>query len=467
MSGSPLIFIAHVDELMERFDPRYVAFCRRAAEFRYPLVRLSKLLSAPPEYGAGEAGVPRIDIRQPRYIRITDVNDDGELLPGLGATAETVEDRYILHDGDLLFARSGATVGKCYLHESEKVGYPCFYAGYMIRFRLGARVLPNYVFAFTQTPYYRDWVAAIQRSAAQPNINAQEYSSLQIPVPPLDVQKQIVAELDAAYEAKRNADEKASRLLASIDEVIFSELGIPPLPPQDTSLRARMFIVPARKLVHRRLDASFYKQDYISFDRILSESPNKVGAVSEFEIDVFQGVGRNLNEKDGIHLLKVKNIQKDGTIDYEDVEPVSNVPSSKRLVKGDIIAPFIGAAILNFKFGLFNGGKDGKYAVDNNTGVFRILSNDLSSEYLWLYFQSALTRIQLERLVGGGGVPYLGTDNARQIKVVVPSISVQLRIIKKVTAIREEAKRLKTDAAEALVAAKSRLENQLLCSGSS
>ena len=82
---SPKIFFAHLREMTERFDPRYVAFRRRTAEFRYPMVRLSELLSALPEYGAGEAGIERTNIKQPRYIRITDINDDGELSPELGA----------------------------------------------------------------------------------------------------------------------------------------------------------------------------------------------------------------------------------------------------------------------------------------------------------------------------------------------------------------------------------------------
>ena len=82
---SPKIFFAHLREMTERFDPRYVAFRRRTAEFRYPMARLSELLSALPEYGAGEAGIERTDIKQPRYIRITDINDDGELSPELGA----------------------------------------------------------------------------------------------------------------------------------------------------------------------------------------------------------------------------------------------------------------------------------------------------------------------------------------------------------------------------------------------
>ena len=65
-------FIAKPHELFDRFDPKYVAFKRRAASFRYPAVTMGSLLSEPPEYGAGEAGVERENDATPRYIRITD-----------------------------------------------------------------------------------------------------------------------------------------------------------------------------------------------------------------------------------------------------------------------------------------------------------------------------------------------------------------------------------------------------------
>ena len=93
-----------------------------------------------------------------------------------------------LEPGDLLFARSGATVGKTYMH-SDREG-PCIFAGYLIRFRIDQRfAMPYYVYAFTRTEAYRKWVDRSQRAVAQPNINAKQYSGLQIPLPNLEVQK--------------------------------------------------------------------------------------------------------------------------------------------------------------------------------------------------------------------------------------------------------------------------------------
>ena len=327
-------FIAKPRELFDRFDPKYVAFKRRAANFRYPAVKMGSLLSESPEYGAGEAGIERVDEATPRYIRITDIDENGELLFGLGMTAANVEPQYFLRDGDLLFARSGNTVGKSYLHESGQVPYPCFYAGYMIRFRFSEKVLPKYVFAFAQTPYYHEWVSAIQRSAGQPNINAQEYRSLEMPLPPLPVQRKIVAELDAAYAAKRAADEKATKLLAAIDDMVLNELGIARLPKPDTSLSSRIFTVPAKEVLNGRLDPIAYQSMRRQFYKNVRAGTYEVLRLNEI-VDVDR---RQTDSLDGLRYVGLENINgEDGS--YCPTNDKESISTAVLFQKGEILFP--------------------------------------------------------------------------------------------------------------------------------
>jgi type I restriction enzyme S subunit len=140
------------------------------------------------QYGAGCSSVP-YDMALPRYVRITDIQEDGFLssakVSPSGSPAQWAG--LELEPGDLLFARSGATVGKTYMH-SDREG-PCIFAGYLIRFRIDQRLaMPDYVYAFTRTEGYRKWVDRSQRTVAQPNINAKQYSELRIPLPSLEVQ---------------------------------------------------------------------------------------------------------------------------------------------------------------------------------------------------------------------------------------------------------------------------------------
>jgi restriction endonuclease S subunit len=152
--------------------------------------RLGSLLLEPPSYGANAPGC-EIEEGKPRFIRITDIDDEGSLRVDqlVGANIKEIS-RYILREGDFLFARSG-TVGRSYYYKNED-GF-CFFAGYLIRFRLNQDlILPKYLFRYTKTKSYFDWVAQTVRIGAQPNINASEYSDLLVPLPTITKQTEIL-----------------------------------------------------------------------------------------------------------------------------------------------------------------------------------------------------------------------------------------------------------------------------------
>jgi type I restriction enzyme S subunit len=162
----------------------------------WPVASLGSKCTIVGEYGANVAS-KAFDPTLPRYVRITDVTEGGALNdhPVSPAGRSGDWEAFELAPGDLLFARSGATVGKTYMH-TESNGR-CVFAGYMIRFRPDRReLIPEYLFAFTRTAAYRGWVAARQRVVAQPNINAKQYSNeLLIPLPPIRLQENFAARL--------------------------------------------------------------------------------------------------------------------------------------------------------------------------------------------------------------------------------------------------------------------------------
>ena len=176
----------------------------------WDVVRLGEVCQRP-EYGANTPAVP-FDPALPRYVRITDITDDGHLRTAGARSAEPSATRgYKLDPGDLLFARSGATVGKTYLHRRQDG--PCAYAGYLIRFRALPEVAsPEFLERWTRSQFYGKWVASMLRAGAQPNINAAEYSSLLIPLPPLEEQQAIAAALDGVDGAIERAREERARL---------------------------------------------------------------------------------------------------------------------------------------------------------------------------------------------------------------------------------------------------------------
>ncbi|WP_084721886.1 restriction endonuclease subunit S [Rhodococcus marinonascens] len=184
----------------------------------WPVVALSDVAVGKGQYGVGLSSRV-LSPGDPRYIRITDIKDDGTLAPNkVGVEGDRAAwQNAMLDDGDLLFARSGATVGKTYLHVGAVE--PAVYAGYLIRFKLKPELaLPNYVFRYTQSPQYHAWVKGSQRAVAQPNINAQQYGGLPIPLPPLPEQRRIAAILDHADALRA----KRREALAHLDELTQS-----------------------------------------------------------------------------------------------------------------------------------------------------------------------------------------------------------------------------------------------------
>ena len=135
-----------------------------------------------------------------KYLRITDIDEDSRefLQTGLTSPGNELEDKYLLHEGDLLFARTGASVGKSYLY--KKADGKVYFAGFLIRFRIEQGV-PEFIYAQTRTKEYDRWVTENSMRSGQPGLNAEEYKSFVIQFPSLEEQSRIAGFL-MALDAK-------------------------------------------------------------------------------------------------------------------------------------------------------------------------------------------------------------------------------------------------------------------------
>lgn len=126
-----------------------------------------------------------------RYIRITDIDDSGNLLPDAVGIPSEEGENYRLENDDFLFARSGNTVGKTFLFD-ERIHPKSAYAGYLIRYRPDTnKLLPQYLKQFCFSSRYWSWIKSQIRAGAQPNINAKEYGSMPLLLPSLHEQQKI------------------------------------------------------------------------------------------------------------------------------------------------------------------------------------------------------------------------------------------------------------------------------------
>ena len=126
-----------------------------------------------------------------KYIRITDIDDNSHLYSqDVPVSPEgQVDEKYRVRENDILFARTGASVGKSYRY--QRSDGDLYYAGFLIRIHVNSDVNCDYVFQNTLTEAYRRWVLLESARSGQPGINAEQYKQYRFLLPPLELQNKI------------------------------------------------------------------------------------------------------------------------------------------------------------------------------------------------------------------------------------------------------------------------------------
>ena len=128
-----------------------------------------------------------------KYLRITDIDDSSRAFKDDELTSPdtnlSIADNYRLHEGDLLFARTGASVGKSFIYrESDGLVY---FAGFLIRARIRPEYCTEFIFQNTLTSQYEKYIQITSQRSGQPGVNAQEYGEYSFLMPDYSEQKKI------------------------------------------------------------------------------------------------------------------------------------------------------------------------------------------------------------------------------------------------------------------------------------
>jgi len=128
-----------------------------------------------------------------KYIRITDIDDSTHLFLQDNLTSPDIDfstaDDYLLQEGDVLFARTGASVGKTYIY--RRSDGDLYFAGFLIRAKIKSDYDADFVFQNTLTDSYDSYIRITSQRSGQPGVNAQEYANFALSVPSLAEQKKI------------------------------------------------------------------------------------------------------------------------------------------------------------------------------------------------------------------------------------------------------------------------------------
>ena len=134
-----------------------------------------------------------------RLLRITDIQDGHVDWDSVPFTSIDEPEKYLLHKNDIIFARTGATVGKSFF--ITDLPYASVYASYLIRIRLMRGISPNYVYQFFNSNCYWKQVTSKAVGVGQPNCNGTSLKKLFVPLPSKAEQQRIVNKISELFES--------------------------------------------------------------------------------------------------------------------------------------------------------------------------------------------------------------------------------------------------------------------------
>jgi type I restriction enzyme S subunit len=410
-----------------RYKPSGVEWLGDAPE-HWEVKRLGRVIAKPLQYGANESAESE-DPNLPRYVRITDVHENGSLRPDtFRSLPKDVAVPYLLDDGDLLFARSGATSGKTFLYQSS--WGLCAFAGYLIRARMDQqKALPAFVKYFTTSTSYWQWLSSIFIQSTIQNVSAQKYADLQLSLPPLAEQRSItnflnreIAKLDRLVANKLELIERLKEKRAALISRTVTR-GLPPAAARAAGLPANPPLKPSG------IDwlGEIPKHWELLMWRRLILSLKDFGSNGSFA-----GLRENveyLHEPDFAQLIRLTDLR--GDLEHEGAIYVSEESfkylKHSSLKGGEFLIANVGAhagLVLEMP-------KMDRPATLGPNMMFakRIREDKVTTRYLILSAQSDLIRSQLTMIANASSAqPKLNKDDVRSVVTPLPPLPEQAAI---------------------------------------
>ena len=188
------------------------------------------------EYSIGEVSIdkgkyginaPACEYKEglPRYLRITDIDDDGCYIDNSAYVDHANSNEYVLNENDLVFARTGASVGKSYLY--KKQDGLLVYAGFLIKFSIDPNKCNAYIVKKNcVSTKFEEWVQIMSARSGQPGINAEEYAEYRFVAPKSSIEQSRIAEIlmkwDEAIQLKEQYIEKLKERKKSILDFLLT-----------------------------------------------------------------------------------------------------------------------------------------------------------------------------------------------------------------------------------------------------
>ncbi|MDD4404054.1 MAG: restriction endonuclease subunit S [Parabacteroides sp.] len=338
---------------------------------------------------------------QNKYLRITDIDESSRSFTPKPLTSPDglIEDKYRLSEGDLVFARTGASVGKSYLY--NKSDGNLYFAGFLIRFTI-LNENPYFIYAQTLKESFNKWVQLMSMRSGQPGINAEEYKTLPIFLPSFPEQTKIASFLTAVDE-KLTQLKKKKTLLEQYKKGIMQKLFSQELRFKDNN-----------------------NQDFPDWQE------KTLGEIS----DVRDGTHESPQYYDyGFPFITSKNLLKDGNIDFDNVSYINEHDFNRFNFRSKVDVNDILFAMIGTIGNPVLVSKDG-FAI-KNVALIKEKGN-LLNIFLIHYMKGPSINQQFFEQNTGGTQKFLSLSVIKNLIVAVPSLPEQQKIATFLSSIDEK-----------------------------
>jgi restriction endonuclease S subunit len=456
LTQQPLSFIVRKESLEKRRDvnyyhPKYLSAEESLEECPYDIKELGdKKVTA--LVTDGHHGSPEyVEEGEVPYLRVVNVGPFEIKLDDLKFITKRQSDRLgkrcLLKDGEVILSIVG-TIGAVAVISKNFEGY-CFSRD-LARIVPQRNINPFYIAAFLDSRFGQSQMERKTTGAVQKGLYLKSVKSIKIPIPPTKIQEKIANSIRTAYKEKREKIELAARLHESINFVVLSELGIKIPEVENPSL---YWVEP--KDLEKRRDPMFYHPRYLAAAHALAPL-NNVRTMNSISKKIVSGsYVRNYVEK-GTLYLRITNVKEHG-IDLSDAKYVdvekSKIPEKIRVKSNDILLTRTGTIGIAYAV---PERLEGAVISQHLTRI--VLKEDADPSYVALFLNTRLARQEMERGCTGGLQKELIHSTVRLLKIPVPSLDIQMKIVEKTQQIENETRRLEIEAAESVLKAKREVE---------
>jgi type I restriction enzyme, S subunit len=436
------MFAVKRGEVRKRFDVRFNS-PKEEVELNVGKVLLGSLCSQEPDYGVSGTAIERTDESQPKYIRITDFSDHGIDDNHTFVTVNDYSDKHRLQEGDIIFARSGATVGKTFYYDGT-IGDAIF-AGYCIRFRIdGRKALPKYIYWYTKCNFYLNWVNSIQRPSGQPNINKEEYKTFEIFLPEIDTQYHFVEFMNAAAQSRREKLREADALLSGISDFVCKTLKIN---IQTGTPKLGVGVTMRQLKADKAFNVEYYHAERTNTITAIKAVPHKrLGDCVYFIRDI-------VSANDGQYLGLAGVQSNTGELSGAEDEATGQ---AFIFCVNDVLYCRLRPYLNKVWKAEYNG------VCSTEFHVLRMKNNNILPEYLAAVMRSTLVLNQSRHMMTGNTHPRITNADVANLLIPVPDMPIQQKIAGEMKNRRDTARALRAEAETEWTAAKAQFERELL-----